>query len=178
MKKETYIVVALVFSTILNLFLGIFVAYPLWPIYTGNYQSENISMVAKIQRANFLSEVLKKQFELDGGKNLPTIISQLAQNPNPQLWTFFEGYVLLKMDSRSFNLLTREETEAVIAHELAHVVMGHFPKGPNEESRIEEEIEADNFAGRYVSRQAIIRSIKNESRSEHEKIVRMKALGD
>ena len=42
----------------------------------------------------------------------------------------------------------------------------------------QEEIEADNFAGRYVSRQAIIRSIKNESRSEHEKIVRMKALGD
>lgn len=168
---------ALVFSTIINVFLGIFVAYPLWPIYSGNYQSEDINVVARVQRANFLSEVLKKQFEIDGGKNLPTIISQLTQNPNPQLWLFGE-YGLFKMDSRSFVILTREETEAVIAHELAHIVLGHFSEEPNEELYIKLEIEADNFASKYVSGQALVRAINIESHSEHERAMRIKALGE
>lgn len=142
-------------------------------IFTGDYNTEDINLVARIQRANFLGEVLKKQFEIDGGENLPTIISRLAQNPNPQLWTSGE----FKMNSQSFIILTREETEAVIAHELAHIVLGHQPKKPNDKSDMEEEIEADKFAVRYVNPQALIDAIKKLSSNEDEKATRIKAVG-
>jgi len=165
----------MVFSVPLNFALSGFVIFTIKnnPVFTGNYDTEDINLSARIQRANFIGEVLKKQFEIDGGKNLPTIISQLAQNPNPQLWMSGE----FKMNSRSFIVLTREEIEAVIAHELAHIVLGHFPKGPNEESRLEEEIEADNFATRYVSRRALIGAIEKLSSNEYEKTTRIEAIG-
>lgn len=171
-KKETCVILALVFSTIVNVFLSVFVAYPLWSIYTGNYQSEDINVVARVQRANFLGEVLKKQFEMDGGKNLPIIISQLAQNSSPQLWMSGE----LKMNSRSFIILTREETEAVIAHELAHIILGHSFKKPNEESDMREEQEADKFAVKYVSRGALIGAIAKLSHNENERATRIESI--
>lgn len=142
------------------------------PVVTGNYLTEDINLVARIQRANFIGEVLKKQFEIDGGKNLPTIISQLAQNSNPQLWMSGE----LKMNSQSFIVLTKEETEAVIAHELAHLILGHPPKKPDEESDMKEEIEADKFAVRYVSRQALVGAIEKLSQDEQEKTTRIGAI--
>lgn len=168
---------ALGFSTLLNLVIGgVFVFYILSnPVFTGNYDTEDINLFARIQRANFLGEVLKKQFEIDGGKNLPTIISQLAQNPNPQLWMSGE-HGFLKMNSQSFTVLTREETEAVIAHELAHIILGHIPKGPNEEPDMAEEKEADKFAIRYVDRQALIGAIEKLSRNEHERATRVEAI--
>lgn len=162
-------------SVLLNLMVCIVVIFPMLsnPVVTGNYLTEDINLMARIQRANFLGEVLKKQFEIDGGKNLPTIISQLAQNPNPQLWMSGE----LKMNSQSFTVLTREETEAVIAHELAHLILGHLPKKPKEESNMEEEINADKFAVRYVSRRALIGAIEKLSRNKHEKTTRVEAIG-
>ncbi len=164
----------LAFSVLVNLLMVGLVIYMIKknPVFTGDYTTENINLVARIQRANFLGYVLKKQFEIDGGKNLPTIISQLAQNPNPQLWMSGE----LKMNSRSFNILTREETEAVIAHELAHLILEHSPQGQDQESDMKEEIEADKFAARYVSRQALIGAIEKLSQDESEKITRTKAI--
>lgn len=169
--------ICLIFSTIiLNLTVSGFVIFTVKsnPVFTGDYDTENINLVARIQRANFLGEVLKKQFEIDGGKNLPTIISQLAQNSNPQLWMSGE----LKMNSQSFTILTRQETEAVIAHELAHLVLGHSPKGPNDKSVMNEEKEADKFATRYVSRQALIGAIQKLSNNEEERTIRTQAVGE
>ena len=145
------------------------------PVFTGDYNTEDINLWARMQRADFLGEVVKKQFELDGGKNLPTIISQLAQNPNPQLWMSGE-HGLLKMNAQSFIVLTREETEAVIAHELAHIILEHTPKRPDEESDMEEEKEADKFAVRYVDRQALIGAIEKLSRNEYEIATRVGAI--
>lgn len=158
----------------LNLAVSCFVIFTIKsePVFTGNYDTENINLVARIQRANFLGEVLKKQFEIDGGKNLPTIIAKLAQNTNPQLGMFGE----FKMNSQSFTVLTREETEAVIAHELAHFILGHSPKRPNDESDMEEEIGADKFAIRYVSRQALIGAIQKLSNNEKERTTRTQAI--
>lgn len=166
-------------SFLLNLILSWFVGYVIirTPVFTGNYQTEDINLVARIQRANFLGEVLKKQFEVDGGKNLPIIISQLAQNSNPQLWLSGE-YGLFKMDSRSFIVLTKEETEAVIAHELAHIILGHPLKKPNNESDIKEEQEADNFAVRYVSRRALVGAIEKLSHNDNERTIRIEAIGN
>lgn len=165
-------------SVLINLAVSGFMIYTVRsnPIFTGNYNTENINLVARIQRANFLGEILKKQFEIDGGKNLPTIISQLAQNPSPQLWTSGE-YGLLKMNSQSFVVLTREETEAVIAHELAHIILEHSFKKPDEESSMKEEQEADKFAVRYVSRRALVGAIEKLSRNELERVARVEALG-
>lgn len=167
-----------VFSVLINFAMSGFVIFTVKnnPIFTGDYNTEDINLVARIQRANFLGEVLKKQFEIDGGKNLPTIISKLAQNSNPQLWTSGE----LKMSSQSFTILTKEETEAVIAHELAHLILGHSFKKPNEESVMEEEIEADRLVAtrRYVSRQALIRAIEKLSKNEEERATRVEAIGE
>ena len=83
----------------------------------------------------------------------------------------------LKMNAQTFIVLTREETEAVIAHELAHIILGHIPKGPNEEPDMAEEKEADKFAVRYVGRPALIGAIEKLSRNEEELRVRLKAIG-
>lgn len=170
--------VCLIFSTILNLTMNGFLIFTInnQAVFTGDYQSEDINLVARIQRANFLGEILKKQFEIDGGKNLPTIISKLAQNSNPQLWTSGE----FKMNSHSFTVLTREETEAVIAHELAHIILGHSPKRPNDESIMEEEKEADKLVAtrKYVSRRALIGAIEKLSKNENERIARVGAIGE
>ena len=165
------------FSILLNFVVSVFMIFVVKssPIFTGNYDNEDINLVARIQRANFLGEVLRKQYEIDGGKNLPTIISQLAQNPNPQLW-MSEKHGLLKMNSRSFIILTREETEAVIAHELAHLILEHPPKKPNGESVIEEEKEADKFAVRYVDQQALVGAIEKLSRNDYERATRIEAI--
>ena len=167
------------FSTLLNVVAGYVFVFSILsrPVFSGNYDTEDINLFARIQRADFLGEVLRKQFETDGGKNLPTIISQLAQNPNPQLWMSGE-HGLLKMNAQAFIVLTREETEAVIAHELAHIFLEHPPRGPNEESDMEEEKEADKFAVRYVARQALIRAIEKLSRNEHERATRVEAIGE
>ena len=172
--KNRWLFIALGFSTLLNMVVGSMFVFSILsnPVFTGDYDTEDINLWARIQRANFLGEVLKRQFEIDGGKNLPTIISQLAQNPNPQLWMSGE----LRMSSQSFIVLTREETEAVIAHELAHLILGHLPKGPNEESDMEEEKEADKFAVRYVERRALIGAIEKLSRNEYEKATRVAAI--
>ena len=108
---------------------------------------------------------------------MPTIISQLAQNPNPQLWMSGE-HGLLKMNAQTFIVLTREETEAVIAHELAHIILEHIPKGPSEEPDINKEIEADMFALDYVSSEAWAGAIKKLSHYEEEKSVRLQAIGE
>ncbi len=165
-----------VLSALLNLIVSGFMVSAInnSPVFSGNYSTENINLVARIQRANFLGEVLKKQFEIDGGKNLPTIISQLAQNPNPQLWISGE----LKMNSQSFIILTKEETEAVIAHELAHFILGHHSKELDEGSNMEEEKEADRFAVRYVGRQALIGAIDKLSHDERERTTRVEAIGE
>ncbi len=147
------------------------------PVFSGDYNTEDINLTARIQRANFLGEVLKRQFEIDGGKNLPTIISRLAQNQNPQLWTFGE-YRLLKMNSKSFIILTREETEAVIAHELAHIILGHSFKKPGEEPDMREEKEADKFAIRYVSPRALIGAINKLSQSKEEREERISGISE
>ena len=167
------------FSVLLNLAVSGFVIFTVnsSPVFTGDYLTEDINLWARIQRANFLGEVLRKQFEIDGGKNLPVIISQLAQNPNPQLWLSGE-HGLLKMDSKSFSILTREETEAVIAHELAHLILAHPPRGPEEEPDTNEEIEADMFALDYVSSMALAGAIKKLSHYEEEKIVRLQAINE
>lgn len=170
--------ICLIFSVLLNFIVNGFVIFTIKskPVFTGNYNSEKINLVARIQRANFLGEVLKKQFEIDGGKNLPTIIAQLAQNTNPQLGMFGE----FKMDSQSFTVLTKEETEAVIAHELAHLILGHSFKGPNDESNMEEEKEADKLvaARKYVSRQALVRAIEKLSKNEKERTIRIEAISE
>lgn len=168
------LMLCVVISVLLNLIVSGFVIFTINsnPVFTGDYNTEDINLVARIQRANFLGEVLKKQFEIDGGKNLPTIISQLAQNPNPQLWLSGQ----LKMNPQSFTVLTREETEAVIAHELAHLILGHQPKKPDEKSDIKEEIEADKFAVKYVSKQALISAIEKLSQNEQEKAIRIGAI--
>ena len=162
------------FSTLLNVVAGYVFVFSILsrPVFSGNYDTEDINLFARIQRADFLGEVLRKQFETDGGKNLPTIISQLAQNPNPQLWMSGE----LKMNAQTFIVLTREETEAVIAHELAHIILKHTPKRPDEESDMEEEKEADKFALRYVSGQALIGAIEKLSRNEYEIATRVGAI--
>src|SRR3989344_9495336 len=148
------LIACIVFLVLLNFVVSGLVIFVIIsnPIFTGNYQTEDINLFARIQRADFLSEVLRKQFEIDGGKNLPTVISKLAQNPNPQLWLSGE-YVLLKMDSQSFTVLTREETEAVIAHELAHLILGHSFGGLNDKLDMKQEIEADRYAVRYIKRE-------------------------
>lgn len=175
--RNRWLFLALGFSVLLNMVVGVVVVFPILsnPVVTGNYLTEDINLVARIQRANFLGEVLKKQFEIDGGKNLPTIISQLAQDPRPQLWMSGE----LKMNSQSFIVLTREETEAVIAHELAHIILGHPFKKPHEKPDMKEEMEADKLIAtrRYVSRQALIGAIEKLSRNEHEKATRVGAIG-
>ena len=166
------------FSTLLNVVAGYVFVFSILsrPVFSGNYDTEDINLFARIQRANFLGDVLKQQFEIDGGKNLPTIISQLAQNPNPQLWMSGE-HGFLKMNSQSFTVLTREETEAVIAHELAHLILRHSPKGSNDEPDMKEEIEADRYAARYVKREYLSSAIKKLSRNEEELRVRLKAIG-
>lgn len=170
--------VCLIFSVILNLIVSGFVIFTIKsePVFTGNYDTEDINLGARVQRAKFLGEVIKKQFEIDGGKNLPTIIAQLAHNSNPQLWMSGE----FKMNSQSFTVLTREETEAVIAHELAHLILGHSFKRPNEKSVMEEEIEADELivARRYVSRQALIGAIEKLSKNEEERAIRIGAISE
>lgn len=167
----------LAFSVLFNFIVNGLVIFTVKssPVFTGDYDTEDINILARIQRADFLGAVLKKQFEIDGGKNLPTIISQLAQNPNPQLWLSGE-HGLLKMDYQSFTVLTREETEAVIAHELAHLILGHVPKGPNEARDIKKEIEADMFALDYVSPEALSGAIRKLSHDEEENRVRLKAI--
>ncbi len=80
------------------------------------------------------------------------------------------------MNSRSFIILTREETEAVIAHELAHIILGHSFKRSNEKPDMEEEKKADKFAVRYVSRQALVGAIEKLSHDEHEKTTRIEAI--
>lgn len=164
----------MVLSILLNVVVSGFVIFTIKnnPVFTGDYNTEDINLEARIQRANFLGYVLKKQFEIDGGKNLPTIIFQLAQNPNPQLWMSGE----LKMNSHSFTVLTKKETEAVIAHELAHIILGHSFKRSNEESDMEEEKGADKFAVRYVGRKALIGAIEKLSRNEHESATRVEAI--
>lgn len=168
--------IALGFFTLLNTVVGAVMVFSMLnnPVFTGNYNTEDINLFARMQRADFLGEVLKKQFEIDGGKNLPTIISRLAQNPNPQLWMSGE----LKMNAQAFIVLTKEETEAVIAHELAHIILEHTPKRPDEGSDMEEEKEADKFALRYVERQALIGAIEKLSRNEHEKAARVAAINE
>ena len=174
--KNRWPFIALGFSMLINIGM-VWLASSILsnPVFTGDYNTEDINLWARMQRADFLGEVVKKQFELDGGKNLPTIISQLAQNPNPQLWMSGE-HGLLKMNAQSFIVLTREETEAVIAHELAHIILEHTPKRPDEESNMEEEKEADKFAVRYVDRQALIGAIEKLSRNEHERAARVEAI--
>ncbi len=167
----------LAFSILLNLVVSGFVIFTVKsnPVFTGDYDTEDINILARTQRADFLGAVLKKQYEIDGGKNLPTIISQLAQNPNPQLWLSGE-HGLLKMDYQSFTVLTREETEAVIAHELAHLILGHTLKGPNEAPDMNKEIEADMFALDYVSPEALSGAIRKLSHYEEERSTRLKAI--
>lgn len=167
-----------VLSILINIVVSGFVIFTIRsnPVFTGNYQTEDINLWARMQRADFLGEVLRKQFEIDGGKNLPTIISQLAQNSNPQLWMSGE-HGFLKMNSQSFIVLTREETEAVIAHELAHLILGHPPQGPNEESDMRKEIEADKYAARYVKQEYLRSAIKKLSRNEEELHQRLTAIG-
>ena len=171
--KNRWPFIALGFSMLINIGM-VWLASSILsnPVFTGDYNTEDINLWARMQRADFLGEVVKKQFELDGGKNLPTIISQLAQNPNPQLWMSGE----LKMNAQTFIVLTREETEAVIAHELAHIILKHTPKRPDEESDMEEEKEADKFALRYVSGQALIGAIEKLSRNEYEIATRVGAI--
>src|SRR3989338_8155693 len=98
--KNKWPFIALGFSTFLNILIGGAFVFSILsnPVFTGNYDTEDINLFARIQRADFLGEVLRKQFETDGGKNLPTIISKLAQNSNPQLWMSGE----LKMNAQTF----------------------------------------------------------------------------
>lgn len=178
--RNRWLFVALGFSVLINVVVGAVVVFPISsnPVVTGNYLTEDINLAARIHRANFLGEVLKKQFEIEGGKNLPTIISQLAQNPNPQLWMSGE-YVLLKMNSRSFIVLTREETEAVIAHELAHIILGHSFKKPGEKQDIGEEIDADRYVVRYIKYiklEHLKSAITKSSFNEEELRLRLDAL--
>ena len=177
--KNRWLLIVLGFSVLLNVVVGALVVYPILsnPVVTGNYLTEDINLVARIQRANFLGEVLKKQFEIDRGRSLPIVVSQLAQNPNPQLWSSSGEYVLLKMDSRSFTILTRKETEAVIAHELAHIILGHSFKGPNDPTNMKEEKEADELVVRYFGHRGLIGAIGKLSLNEEERDSRIKAIG-
>ena len=176
--KPKLIIFCHVLSVLINIAVGVGIIFIIRsnPVFTGNYKTEDINLFARIQRADFLSEVLRKQFEIDGGKNLPTVISKLAQNSNPQLWLSGE-YVLLKMDSQSFIILTREETEAVIAHELAHLILGHSFGGVNDELNMEQEIEADRYAVRYIKREYLNSALKKLSRNEEELEKRLNAIG-
>lgn len=170
--KNRWLFIALGFSMILNLMVGAAVIFSILgnPVVTGNYPTEDINLVARIQRANYIIGVLKRQIESENGKNLPVIISELAGNPNPQI-SMFGKKILIFMDSRSFTTLTKEETMAVIAHELGHYVLGHkFGQS------LKEETEADLFALEYVSAGALSEAILKLSHSEKEKKERLKGI--
>lgn len=169
--KIRWLFISLGFSMLLNLVVGAAVVFAILgnPVVTGNYPTEDINLIARIQRANYIIGVLKRQIESEG-KDLPVIVSELAGNPNPQI-SIFGKNILILMDSNSFNTLTKEETTAVIAHELGHYVLSHKPG-----QSLKKETEADRFALEYVSSDALIGAILKLSHSEKEKEDRLRGI--
>ena len=174
MKKETYVVIALIMSTMINTFLCAVVAYALVPIYTGNYGTEDINVVARIQRGNYISRGLKNEIELAGNKILPMIIVALSSKDltSPQEVIFGDYVIYINMDSDSLNGLTKEETKAVIAHGIGHYMLGHTQRG-----RISDEISADRFASQYVNSKVLAGVIDKIVYDDVEKLARLQAIG-
>lgn len=160
-------------SVLLNIFISSLVFFNISSpaVFSGNYMTEEINLIARLHRANYLSSSLKKEIEKNNEKDLPTIISELAKNPNPQALIYGERVMYILMDSESFNGLTKEETRAVIAHEIGHYLLKHTP-----EPDIQKEIEADRFALDYVDPKALSAAILKLSNYDEEKSVRLKAI--
>lgn len=143
------------------------------PLYTGDYESENINLVAKIHRANFIGGTLIKQIENDNKKSLPVVILELSQvSDYPVRIRSGDPSIYIFMTGSSLNGFTKEETRAVIAHELGHYMLGH-----RDDNGIKSHIEADIFALQYVDRETLARAIIKFSRNDQEREQRLKAIG-
>lgn len=167
--------VCLSFSVLFNLAVSglVILIFANKPVFTGNYPDENINLIARLHRVNYLGKSLTNEMEAVDNRNLPVIISELAQNPNPQALVLGEQVMYILMDSRSLNGLTKEETRAVIAHEIGHYMLKHTP-----EPDINKEIEADMFALDYVERDALAEAIRKLSHYDDEKSIRLKAISE
>ena len=171
--KPKLLTFCLVLSVLLNIAVSGFVIFTVKSnsVFTGDYPTEDINLIARLHRVNYLGWSLTREIKTVDDRDLPVIISELAQNPNPKAIVFGDQTMYIMMDSRSLNGLTKEETRAVIAHEIGHYMLKHTP-----EPDINKEIAADIFALDYVERDALAEAILKLSHYDEEKRVRLKAI--
>jgi len=139
-------------------------------------------------KPDFVVRSVKNKIEADNVKIPPIrvvkFVSAYAYRPTQIAFTGEALLVFIKFDlALKFN---EEELEAVVAHEIGHYELGHLdikpvfynqaPETEDLSKQIEKETQADLFAVRYSSKQAMSSAIKKMVWDENEKNIRLEAL--
>jgi len=154
-------------------------------------------------RAKLILNSLESEIVRRDNSKLPDV--EIANNPIHKFnIIFYDDKAYIHLNRGLIRLLSDEEMKALLAHELAHPILGHrpvvmpkLPNGPRYENNVETieyveyniavvkareemlkmEIEADRYASRFADKKAIAALINQLVIDDIEKEERLHALG-